>query len=69
MVSISYNQALYCPECDVIYSSKHSGCPVCCNKSGVSMNCIRNNVVKQLGDLQERRGEVRSSNYNQLSLF
>ena len=69
MVSISYNQALYCPDCDLIFSNNHNVCPSCCNKNGISMNCIRNSVAKELGNLQERRGEVRSSNYNQLSLF
>lgn len=69
MVYISYSQARYCAECDVIYPSKHSACPVCCNKNGISMNCIRNSMQKQLGKLEERRGEVRSENFNQLKLF
>ena len=69
MVSISYNQALYCPDCDLIFSNNHNVCPSCCNKNGISMNCIRNSVAKELGNLQERRGEVRSSNINQQSLF
>lgn len=69
MTSVPYNQALYCPECDLIFSNKHSGCPVCCNKNGVSMNAIRNGIAKEVGDLKDRRGEVRSSNFNQLRLF
>jgi hypothetical protein len=69
MTSVYYNQALYCSECDLIFSNKHSGCPVCCNKNGVSMNAIRNGIAKEVGDLKDRRGKVRSSNINQLSLF
>lgn len=68
MTSVLYNQALYCSECDLIYSNNHPNCPICCNRNGVSMNVIRNGVIKELGDLKDRRGEVRSSNYNQLSL-
>ncbi len=64
---IPYNKAMFCPDCDVIYPI-NSSCPICCNKNGVGMNAIRNNVAKELGDLKDRRGEVRSSNYNQLSL-
>lgn len=69
MTSVYYNQALYCVECDLIFSNTLDGCPKCCNKNGVSMNAIRNSIMKELGDLKERRESVRSSNYNQLQLF
>lgn len=69
MTAVSYNQALYCPECDLIYSNDYSSCPICCNKNGVSLNSIRNEIIKKLGNLEERRGEIRSSNYNQVLLF
>lgn len=69
MTSVPYNQAMYCPECDLIFSNNHNVCPSCSNKNGVSMNAIRNSIMKELGDLKERRESVRSSNYNQLQLF
>jgi hypothetical protein len=69
MTSVYYNQALYCVECDLIFSNKHSGCPMCCNKNSIPMNAIRNGIAKEVGDLKDRRGKVRSSNINQLSLF
>lgn len=69
MTSILYGQAMYCSECDLIFSNDHRGCPRCCNMNGVSMNSLRNCTQKKLGKLEERRGEVRSTNYNQLTLF
>jgi len=68
MTAVSYNQALYCPECDLIYSNDYSSCPICCNKNGISMNCIRNSIIKELGNLKERRGEIRPNNINQICL-
>lgn len=68
MTAIPYNKAKYCPECDVIYNNG-CNCPICCNKSGVSLNAIRNIMMKKLGDLEERRGEIRPTNYNQVLLF
>jgi hypothetical protein len=69
MLVIPYGKAKYCPECDAIYSNSISDCPICCNKNGVSLNSIRNEIIKKLGNLEERRGEIRSSNYNQVLLF
>jgi hypothetical protein len=68
MTAIPYDKAKYCPECNVIYDNGYN-CPICCNKNGISLNAIRNIITKKLGDLEERRGEIRSSNYNQVLLF
>ena len=65
---VRYSKAVYCPECDIIYSNKIN-CPVCGNKSGCSMNCIRNNAAKLAKDYSELVGEKRAVNFNQTSLF
>lgn len=69
MTSIPYTQAMYCPDCDLLYLNAIRECPRCCNKNGVSMNCIRNNMIKLLDSLTERRKKIRPHNNNQLSLF
>lgn len=66
---IPFNQARYCPECDVIFLNDMNICPCCCNKNSTTMSCIRNAAVTKLGNLKERREIVRSDNFNQIKLF
>jgi hypothetical protein len=51
VTSIHYSFAMYCPECDLIYTNDHNECPSCCNKNGLSMNSIRNIAVKKIEEL------------------
>jgi len=65
---IRFTKANYCPECDILYSNKIN-CPICGNKSGCSMNCIRNRAAKLVEDYKALTGELKPVNSNQTSLF
>lgn len=67
MIYIPYKEASYCPECDIIYKAPR--CPLCCNKNGASMNCIRNRAAKLAEDYKALVGEPIPVNVNQTSLF
>lgn len=65
---IRFTKAKYCPECDILYNNKIN-CPICGNKSGCSMNCIRNSAAKLVEDYKALTGELKPVNSNQTSLF
>ena len=67
MFSVRFVKALYCPDCDVIYSNEMN-CPVCGNTNGCSMNYIRNKAAKMLEKFNEIAGERKPENFNQVKL-